>query len=345
MYNTKKMLLRSIPMNVEQLAGLWEWTTDSERKYVLKVSATKIRSAYSCLNFGINSSDGHLIAQIDAYHLCRWLRLEQLIVLNQKIAIQAASIGLMKDQLGKLIGCNDQSIAIAELDPMNLEVNNFVEVTLSHASSEEICASKNISLNFLLSIQILLKLINSGEIKKPSTNSAGTNLFEHFAENHFSIEVGVVSIKIQQVKNLACGDFLLLHKQHANQFTLRIRSKMIEVDVQEGSGFNEWVIIAVHHLNSPETEQWECISLNDRLGKGNLMNVDDISIELSVRLAKAKIKSVDLMRLEPGAIIVMEVIDGPAVDIVCNEKIIAKGYLVDLDGQLAVEIHKICQSI
>ncbi len=65
---------------------------------------------------------------------------------------------------------------------------------------------------------------------------------------------------------------------------------------------------------------------------------DDITVEISCRLGSVRLSARQVLELEPGQVLEMSRPVGGLVDILCGQKVIGRGELVDVDGEIGVRI-------
>jgi flagellar motor switch protein FliM len=69
--------------------------------------------------------------------------------------------------------------------------------------------------------------------------------------------------------------------------------------------------------------------------------IDELPVELSCRLAEITLSAREVLQLAPGAVVPLG--RGPAggVDLISAGRVVARGELVDVDGELGVRILEI----
>ncbi|KTD00123.1 flagellar motor switch protein FliN [Legionella geestiana] len=80
-------------------------------------------------------------------------------------------------------------------------------------------------------------------------------------------------------------------------------------------------------------------ALGDRLFEGgNVGILDDITMDLTVEIGRAKIKISDLLNLKKGAIIELNQGSDEPLNIYANDKPIARGHIISAGGKYCVRI-------
>ena len=73
----------------------------------------------------------------------------------------------------------------------------------------------------------------------------------------------------------------------------------------------------------------------------NIGLIIDVSMELTVQLGRAKKKVRDILSMGEGTIISLDKLAGEPVDVLVNDKIIAKGEVVVIDENFGVRVTEI----
>jgi flagellar motor switch protein FliN/FliY len=79
----------------------------------------------------------------------------------------------------------------------------------------------------------------------------------------------------------------------------------------------------------------------DMTNNGNLNLILDVPLKLSVILGRTKKSIADILKITPGSIIELERLENEPVDILVNEKLIAKGEVVVVKEYFGVRITEI----
>jgi flagellar motor switch protein FliN/FliY len=74
------------------------------------------------------------------------------------------------------------------------------------------------------------------------------------------------------------------------------------------------------------------------------LNVDNVPVKISAVLGRKRISVAELMRLEPGAVIELDRRVGEPIDLYVNDRLVARGELVLVDGVLGVTMTEIVKS-
>jgi flagellar motor switch/type III secretory pathway protein FliN len=335
------LLLRAAPTDVSKLMGSWGWAATGGQQYILKIIATDIKAGYDNKLWCIKDDVGNILATVNDSLLCEWLELDMLMALNPLISSRAASVALTSQQLDEFLspkGCGrilieEKSCAEVQGDFIN------IEVSLGHDESQLYVKRKCLHLG--LSSQILFQHVHLKTIRKLPEKFDSKSDRVKWVDSDVCVEVGNVCLPIQQIALLERGSLLLLSGIYAEFSILRLKTNLIEVDIQENTELAKWMVIEVRRLEMAPVDQQEFLSSEDQVLANNSMYIGDIPVNIKVQLVQAKVKFMDLMQLEVGTFIALETPDELKVDIICNDIPIAQGYLVELDGKLAVEVQSI----
>ena len=74
---------------------------------------------------------------------------------------------------------------------------------------------------------------------------------------------------------------------------------------------------------------------------GNISLLLDVPLKLTVELGRTTRTVKEILALAPGSVVEMDKLSGEAVDILVNEKLIAKGEVVVIDENFGVRITEI----
>lgn len=88
------------------------------------------------------------------------------------------------------------------------------------------------------------------------------------------------------------------------------------------------VTLPEHHAESPE---------NDTI-RPSLELLDEVSVDVEIRLGRATMTVKDMLSLQPGSVVELERSVGEPVDVLLNGKPIAQGEIVAIDGRFGVRV-------
>ncbi len=90
-----------------------------------------------------------------------------------------------------------------------------------------------------------------------------------------------------------------------------------------------------------EGEENISIPYEEELPKDNIELLMDVELDVIIELGRTRMRIGDILRLVPGAIIELDKLAGEPVDVLVNNKPIAKGEVVVLDENFGVRITSI----
>ena len=90
-----------------------------------------------------------------------------------------------------------------------------------------------------------------------------------------------------------------------------------------------------------EGEEKISIPYEEELPKDNIELLMDVELDVIIELGRTRMRIGDILRLVPGAIIELDKLAGEPVDVLVNNKPIAKGEVVVMDENFGVRITSI----
>ena len=72
--------------------------------------------------------------------------------------------------------------------------------------------------------------------------------------------------------------------------------------------------------------------------KLDIEQLQDVSLEIRLVLGRTKLKIRELLNLKPGHVVELDRLAGETVDIIVNQKVIAKGEVVVIDDNFGVRL-------
>jgi flagellar motor switch/type III secretory pathway protein FliN len=266
------------------------------------------------------------------------------MTLNPSISLQAASIAIASNRLSEFLMLN-RTCQISIEEHIHIETRgDFVNVVISSEHDETLPCTLKKCLSLDVSSQILIQHFHLKSIQKLLIKFDSKSDRVKWAGIDVCVEMGNVCLPIQQVRLLRRGSLLLLSGTYAEHSILRLKTDLAEIDIQENVELGKWVVTEIHQLEENLVDQPEFLSSSNQVLKNNSMYIDDIPVKISIQISQAKVRFMDLMQLEVGALIALEIPADLKVDIICSDILIAQGCLVELDGRLAVELQNIRQT-
>lgn len=100
-----------------------------------------------------------------------------------------------------------------------------------------------------------------------------------------------------------------------------------------------------HHVEALELPELAEAALSGRPGSGpSIAVLDEIEIQLEVRLGRSSMKVKDLMALEAGATLLLDQRLDQDVEVLLNGKVVALGALVAVDDHIGLHITQVFTS-
>lgn len=103
----------------------------------------------------------------------------------------------------------------------------------------------------------------------------------------------------------------------------------------------------VDNIEFPETGPQTQVSkadfqhLSEPAGKGKEQNIDlllDVNLPISIELGRTKMSISDILALGPGSVVELNKLAGEPVDLLVNQRIVAKGEVVVIDENFGVRV-------
>ena len=99
----------------------------------------------------------------------------------------------------------------------------------------------------------------------------------------------------------------------------------------------------VSEINFPQQEvsDVEFQHLSEPAGKVNVRNIDmlmDVNLPISIELGRTKMSIADILGLGPGSVVELNKLAGEPVDLLVNQRVVAKGEVVVVDENFGVRV-------
>ena len=72
--------------------------------------------------------------------------------------------------------------------------------------------------------------------------------------------------------------------------------------------------------------------------KLDIEQLQDVNLQIRLVLGRTKMKIRELLKLKPGHVVVLDRLAGETVDIIVNQKVIAKGEVIVIDDNFGVRL-------
>lgn len=89
--------------------------------------------------------------------------------------------------------------------------------------------------------------------------------------------------------------------------------------------------------NEPDTDAWEEIPVSSN--RYELLK--DIPLHVNAELGRTKMIVRDILRLGVGSVVELDTENGEPVDLLVNNKLIARGEVVEIDGNFGIKVTEI----
>src|SRR5699024_10849345 len=136
-----------------------------------------------------------------------------------------------------------------------------------------------------------------------------------------------------------------LEQQETNKKSTNVEAKAPEPQTQKTTQANHEAEVQHigDHINEQSTVQQVAFSNFDKteLPQNNQRNLDmllDIPLQVTVELGRTKKRIQDILDSSPGSVIELDKLAGEPVDVLVNQKLIAKGEVVVIDESFGVRV-------
>jgi flagellar motor switch protein FliN/FliY len=105
---------------------------------------------------------------------------------------------------------------------------------------------------------------------------------------------------------------------------------------------------AVASQDVPVKETYEFSDLNDPVGSNQTSNLDfilDIPLEITVELGRTKMMIHDLLKLGQGSVIELGKLAGDTLEILANNRLIAKGDVVVMNDKYGIRLTEVISTV
>ncbi|OGN60410.1 MAG: hypothetical protein A3F40_00735 [Chlamydiae bacterium RIFCSPHIGHO2_12_FULL_27_8] len=165
-----------------------------------------------------------------------------------------------------------------------------------------------------------------------------------------NVEIGKVSLYLEDLKNLSKGDFLLLDEIN---FDLKNKKGEVKINLNKNNIFiaaikhNKLKILDFANISKESTkmkseENFENeASIDVEKTNPELQKITNLPMEIIVEAGRFKMPLNKLLNLQPGNIIDLEINPESNVDLVVNSQKIGSGELVQIGESLGVKVTEI----
>lgn len=336
--------IRSIPVHAADLVGSWNYPIDSHKQWHLQIKLTDWKTSPEGPHCRIMNEKGCTLGIVRADSLCRWLNIEQLMELDPHIAIQAVSIALVQDRLAQFLGATQFLAITSDQIQYSQELPFYMDIQITAPDLDIQNKSNKNVISLYVPVEMLVQQVRAQTIQAINTDIHLAPSLKNRMHADIALEIGYVTLPPRQLAALSPGCLLLMSGDYVDQGVLHAKVGPIIISISEQQEENTWMIEGIYQSQPYHTQQHKIVPLSATQNPNqNEMNIDNIPMNIKIQLAHANIKFSEITKLQPGALINIDVTQDPIVSLMCNDVQIAQGHLVELDGRLAVEISTILQ--
>lgn len=331
----KKFSLNSVKIQSSEL----KWQTKDEIKSTFSANVNYLSFLFSPL-------PGNVYLLIDLEDIAKITN--ELLIPDQ---IQFSSTMLQESYFRFLV-----LEALNTLTEMNLfqDLSSKIVESPSILSENALCLDINIKLN---EINCFCKIAITPEFRQAWENYFINNPplkaveMSKALELHLTAELGYVKLKSDQLKNLKIGDFIILDeidydpKTNKGKIILKLadialflaKIKQNKIKIVDFANYYKEPSMPESNLEKEEEEKIQV----EEAQEIPLAELENVEVNVVVEAARFKMTLDKLMNLQPGNILDLAVHPEAGVNLVVNNKKIAKAELVNLGEILGVRILEI----
>ena len=112
-------------------------------------------------------------------------------------------------------------------------------------------------------------------------------------------------------------------------------------DAGGGGGAAEAVQAAAPQASPVDLPNFEAEAVNAEPSKDIGQLLSNVNLNVKIRLGKAEMLVEDILRLQPGKVVQLDTMSGDPVDVLVNNKVVAKGEVIILNEAFCVRISEI----
>lgn len=158
-------------------------------------------------------------------------------------------------------------------------------------------------------------------------------------------DIGYVTLKTRELKELSCGDILIpdVFLFDANTAYARLSDKYLVFGLENGQGIFKGIKTVANEENKISmSDNTEETAVNDevdsQLDTDAAVNTNDLNFEVAFEVDRRTLSYDEIVSLKPGSVLALSCSKQSPVSIKVNGKIVGTGRLVDLGDNIGVQI-------
>ncbi|SFS80670.1 type III secretion system apparatus protein YscQ/HrcQ [Succinivibrio dextrinosolvens] len=157
-------------------------------------------------------------------------------------------------------------------------------------------------------------------------------------------DIGYVTLKTRDLKNLACGDILIpdVYLFDSNLAYAKIGNKCLVFELAEGQGIFKGIKTVANEENiNNMSDNTQDMSMNEgasQIDETGTVNTDDLNFDVAFEVDRRSLTYDEVSTLKPGSVLTLSCSKQSPVSIKVNGKIVGSGRLVDLGDSIGVQV-------
>ncbi len=177
-----------------------------------------------------------------------------------------------------------------------------------------------------------------------SLEKRGNDSLVHSFAFELGFDIGYVTLKTRDLKDLSCGDILIpdVFLFDANLAYAKLSNKYLVFDLVEGQGIFKGIKTVPNEENKNNmSENLEENAMSDGasgVDASGSVNTDDLNFEVAFEVDRRTLTYDEVTTLKPGSVVTLSCSKQSPVSIKVNGKVVGSGRLVDLGDNIGVQI-------
>ncbi len=157
-------------------------------------------------------------------------------------------------------------------------------------------------------------------------------------------DIGYVTLKTRDLKDLACGDILIpdVYLYDSNLTYAKLGNKYLVFDLVEGQAYFKGIKTVANEENiNNMSDNTQDMSMNEgasQIDETGTVNTDDLNFDVAFEIDRRSLTYDEVSTLKPGSVLTLSCSKQSPVSIKVNGKIVGSGRLVDLGDNIGVQI-------
>lgn len=165
----------------------------------------------------------------------------------------------------------------------------------------------------------------------------------HNLEVELGFDIGYVTLKTRDLKDLSCGDILIpdVFLFESNLAYAKLSNKYLVFEFDNGQGIFKGIKSVANEENKnnmSETTENPTIDPSAPIDETGTVNTDDLNFDVAFEMDRKTMTYDQISTLKPGSVVALTCSKQAPVSIKVNGKLVGSGRLVDLGDNIGVQI-------